>query len=123
MPTPLPTEARTQLATWLATTDYRVETTVPKVPSPPVLVIVPDAPWITPGRVPALAFDVNLKVMCVARDNAEGIDVLEDMVHQVIDSVDGQTQWSDATAPQTLDLGAQGTVLVSEVSITIHVKE
>lgn len=123
MPTPLPTEARNQLVTWLNTTSWRVEPQVPPVPTPPVIVVKPAAPWLTPERLPSLAAGVRFDVMCVARDNKDGLEKLEGMVHDVLAAIHGLTEWDNVSAPQTLDLGAQGTVLVSEITVTIHVKE
>jgi len=122
-PTPLPTEAREQLVTWLETTSWRVESLIPPVPTPPMLAVTADTPWLDPERLPSLAAAVNLKVLAVARDNREGQEQLEQMIHDVLDALHGRTEWRSVTAPQVLDLGAQGTVLVSEVSVTIHVKE
>ncbi len=123
MPTPLPTEAREALVTALDTTSWTVFGTVPPVPTPGTLVVAPDAPWIVPSRLPAVAAEVNLKVLCVARDNAEGVEQLELMVFDVLDAITGLYTAGSVTAPQTLDLGAQGTVLVAEVPVSIHVKE
>lgn len=122
MPTPLPTEAREALVTALGTT-YEVFPVVPPIPTPGTLVIACDAPWIVPSRLPAVAAEINLKVLCVARDNAEGIAQLEQMVFDVLDAITGLYTAGSVTAPQTLDLGAQGTVLVAEVPVSIHVKE
>ena len=121
--TAVATSARNSVVSWLGTT-YDVQAVAPKSPSPPQLCVVAADPWMTPNAVGGpLRFRMNLKVMCVARDNIEGLTQLETMVEYVMDALNTHVQVSYVTAPATLDIGAQGTVLVSEVHLEIHVKE
>jgi hypothetical protein len=123
MPTPLPTEAREALVTALNTTDYPVEPVVKPVPVAGRLYVLADDPWLSTSRLPATAFAVNLKVLAVARDNKDGLEQLEAMVMDALGAVTGLYTVGNVGSPKVYDLGAQGTVLVSEIPVTIQVKE
>lgn len=119
------TTTRLEIAEILrAATHREVITPAPPVPIPPCLVVTPDAAWITPSQLGSVKrYELGLKVMCVARDNQEGLTEVEAAVQDVMEALAAVCAITEATAPAVLDTGAQGTVLVSEVKLSIHVKE
>lgn len=122
--TALATTTREAIGTALATSGRTVYTIAPKVPMPPCLVVIPDQSWIIPNRVGDFRrYELRLKVLCVARDNDEGIAELEDAVEDVMYAVRSTALVTNVTPPASTDIGAQGSVLVSEVHLSIQVKE
>lgn len=122
--TALATQTRLAVADALAATGRTVHPQAPAVPVPPCLVLVPDQSWITPDRIGSTQrYELRLKVLAVARDNTEGLADLEQAVEDVMAAVDQLAAISNVTPPASTDIGAQGTVLVSEVHLSIRVKE
>lgn len=123
--TALATSIREGIATTLTAAQSRkVHAVAPHVPIPPCLVILADDPWMTPNRLGnPLRYELRLKVLAVVRDNAEGVKALEEAVEAVLSGLAGNFAIREVTAPQSTDIGAQGTVLVSEVKFSIQVKE
>lgn len=122
--TALATTTRLALVTVLEATGRKVYPVAPAVPVPPCLAVVPDQQWIVPNRVGSnQRYELRLKVMCVARDNAEGVTECEEAVEAVMAAVADMALVTNVTPPASLDVGAQGTVLASEVHLSIHVKE
>ena len=94
------------------------------MPFPPCLVIVPDLQWIVPNRIGnPQRYELRLKVLCVARDNDEGVAELEEAVEAVMGAIDDIALVTNVTPPATTDIGPQGSVLVAEVHLSIQVKE
>lgn len=122
--TALATTTRLAVGTALSTTGRVVHTIAPKVPMPPCLVLVPDQQWIIPNRLGSTQrYELRLKVLAVARDNEEGLAELEQAVEDVMGAVDTMAVITNVTPPASTDIGAQGSVLVSEVHLSIQVKE
>lgn len=124
--TALTTQARSLLSTQLATTSYVVHDVAPPTPVPTCLVIVPDDPWVQLDRIGSpLQYTVGLKVLVVAdaRTNAQGLLDSEDAVDAVLDAVAGNFQTVRVGPPQLTDIGAQGAVLTTEISLAVRMKE
>jgi hypothetical protein len=124
-PAPVTTTQREALATALATATSRtVHAVAPKVPIPPCLVIVADDPWLIPNRLGnPLRFEYRLKILAVERDNIEGLEALEETVEAVLTGLPGNASIAVVTPPMSTDIGAQGTVLVSEIKLSFQMKE
>lgn len=122
--TPLATSTREAIVTLLEASGRTVYGIAPKVPMPPCLVVVPDAGWISLDRIGApTRWEMRFKVLAVARDNDEGLPELEDAVQDVLNALADTCAIRSVSPPQSTDIGAQGSVLVSEVNLSIHVKE
>jgi len=122
--TALATVTRQGLANLLQATHRTVHEVTPRVPVPPCLVVQPDVGWITPSRLGSLdRFELRLKILIVERDNADGLAGIEDAVEEIFEVIATTCQVNEITPPMPLDVGAQGTVLVSEIKLSIQVKE
>jgi hypothetical protein len=122
--TALATTTREAIGTLLAATNRTIYTVAPPIPDAPCLVIVPDVGWITPDRIGSVKrFELRLKILVVARDNAEGVAEIEDAVEEVMTTLATPCLISEVSPPAVTDIGAQGSVLVSEVKLSIQVKE
>lgn len=126
MPTlPLCTQARNELAGLLGTvTGFKVHAVAPAVPVPPCIVIVPDTPWIAPERSGSvLNYRLRLKVLVVvdARSNVQGLAKAEAAVERVLLAIGRKFIVDQVSPPGLTDVGAQGSVLVSEISTTAHI--
>lgn len=122
---PLATQARNELAALLGTvTGFKVHAVAPAVPIANCLVIVPDSPWITPERAGSvLNYRLRLKVLIVvdARVNVQGIAKAEAATEKVLIAIGRKFQVDQVSAPSLTDVGAQGSVLVTEVTTTSHI--
>lgn len=122
----LSTEARTALIVALDGNGYRVYDTMPAVPKPPAIVIIPDSPWIVPERLgSALNYRVRWRVTVVIspRSNEAATTDIEDAVDVVLANIPGSMNIEQVNAPQLQDTGAQGTVLTTEINVSAHWKE
>jgi hypothetical protein len=107
-----------------AGTKRLVHSPAPKVPVPPCLVVIPDVGWMSDLRMGnPKRYELRLKVMVVGRDNAEGLTEVEQGVEDVVGILAPICLITEVTPPALLDTGAQGSVLVSEVKLSIQVKE
>jgi hypothetical protein len=122
--TALATTTREAIGLLLASTHRTVHIVAPAVPVPPCLVLVPDVGWITPDRIGSVKrYELRLKVLVVARDNSEGINEIEEALEDVMGALATTCLITEVTPPATTDIGAQGSVLVSEIKLSIQVKE
>lgn len=122
----LSTESREALVTAFSSSGIRVYETVPAVPKPPAVVITPDAPWIIPERVGTpLNYRVRWRVMVVIspRNNEASTLDIEDAVDTLLALVPSTYNVEQVNPPQLSDIGAQGTVLTTEINISAHWKE
>jgi len=122
----LSTESREALVTAFTSSGIRVYETVPAVPKPPAVVITPDAPWIVPERVGTpLNYRVRWRVMVVIspRNNEASTLDIEDAVDTLLALVPSTYNVEQVNPPQLSDIGAQGTVLTTEINISAHWKE
>jgi len=122
----LSTEARQALIAALEGNGYRVYDTMPAVPKPPAIVIIPDSPWIVPERLgSALNYRVRWRVTVVIspRSNEAATTDIEDAVDVVLANIPASMNIEQVNAPQLQDTGAQGTVLTTEINVSAHWKE
>lgn len=122
----LSTEARIALITALEGNAYRVYDTMPAVPKPPAIVIIPDSPWIVPERVGSnLNYRVRWRVLVVVspRNNEVATTDIEAAVDVVLANIPATMNVEQVNAPQLQDTGAQGTVLTTEINVSAHWKE
>lgn len=122
----LSTEAREALITALEGHGIRVYDTVPAVPKPPAIVVVPDSPWIIPERIGSpLNYRVRWRVLVVIspRQNAAATKDIEDAIDTVLGLIPSTMQVEQVNPPQLQDTGAQGTVLTTEINVSAHWKE
>lgn len=122
----LSTEAREALIQALEGHGIRVYDTVPAVPKPPAIVVVPDSPWIIPERIGSpLNYRVRWRVLVVIspRQNAAATKDIEDAIDTVLGLIPSTMQVEQVNPPQLQDTGAQGTVLTTEINVSAHWKE
>jgi hypothetical protein len=124
--TALSTEAREALVSAFTGLGYKVYNTVPAVPKPPCIVIIPDAPWIQPTRLGSnLNYVVRWRVMIVIspRNNEAATVDIEDAVDIVLAAVPSGYVADLVGPPQLTDTGAQGTVITTEINVSAQMKE
>lgn len=122
----LSTEARQALVSALEGNGIRVYDSVPAVPKPPAIVITPDAPWIVPERLGTpLNYQVRWRVLVVIspRNNDAATVDIEDAVDTVLGLIPSTMNVEQVNPPQLNDVGAQGTVLTTEINVSAHWKE
>lgn len=124
--TALTTEAREALVTAFSGQGLQVYTTVPAVPRPPAVVIVPDSPWIVPERIGSnLNYRVRWRVLVVIspRNNEAATLDIENAVDALLPLIPEGFSWDIVNPPQLNDVGAQGTVYTTEINVSAHMKE
>jgi hypothetical protein len=124
--TALSTEARELLITAFTSSGYKVYDTVPNIPTPPAIVIVPDSPWILPGRLGSnLNYECRWRILIVIKKRQNAAETLdtENAVDTILNLIPTSYQVTAVNAPQLNDIGAQGTVITTEIDVSIHMKE
>jgi hypothetical protein len=104
----------------------RVYDTVPAVPKPPAIVISPDSPWIRPNRLGSnLNYEVRWKILVIIspRQNAAATLDTEAAVDSVLAMIPNGFTCQGVNAPQLQDIGAQGTILTTEINVSASMKE
>ena len=122
----LTTESRELLITALAGNGYRIYDTVPAVPATPSVVIVPDSPWIRPNRIGStLNYEVRWRVLVNVnpRNNESATKTTEDALDTLLVEIPSTFVVDVVNAPQLLSLGGQGTVMSTEINVSIRMKE
>lgn len=122
----LSTEAREALITALEGNGIRVYDTMPAVPKPPAIVIIPDSPWIIPERIgSSLNYRVRWRVLVVIspRNNEAATTDIEDAIDVVLANIPSTMNVEQVNTPQLQDTGAQGSVLTTEINVSAHWKE
>jgi hypothetical protein len=122
----LTTEARELIVTSLTGLGYKIYDTVPTVPVTPSVVIVPDSPWVQPTRLGSnLNYAVRWRLLLSVnvRVNAVAIETTEDALDVILAALPKTVNVASVNAPQLLTLGAQGTVMTTEIQIQIQMKE
>ena len=114
------TEARADLVAALeAVSGVTVHAVAIPVPLPPCLVVTAGSPWQEPATVGGrLHTTLRMRVMCAVRDDLLHVDQLEQITEDVVRVLPAGWAVDAVSAPASLDTGAQGAVLVSEVQIT-----
>jgi hypothetical protein len=122
----LTTESRELLVTALTGNGYRIYDTVPAVPATPSVVIVPDSPWIRPNRIGStLNYEVRWRVLVNVnpRNNESATKTTEDALDTLLVEIPSTFVVDVVNAPQLLSLGGQGTVMSTEINVSIRMKE
>jgi len=121
----LTTDSREALVTAFAGQGLQVYTTVPAVPRPPAVVIVPDSPWITHERGGSLGYRVRWRVLIVIspRNNEAATLDVENAVDALLPLIPAGFTWDVVNPPQLNDVGAQGTVYTTEINVSVSMKE
>jgi hypothetical protein len=123
--TALSTESREELVTAFTGQGLKVYTTVPAVPKPPCIVVIPDSPWIQPTRLGSnLNYRVRWKVLVVIspRNNEAATLDIEDAVDLILGLIPSGYVAELVSPPQLADTGAQGTVYTTEISVTVQMQ-
>lgn len=124
--TALTTEARQTLTTAFSALGIKVYDTVPAVPTPPCIVVVPDTPWLVPERLgSALNYRARWRVLVVIspRNNAQAVLDIENAVDSVLTAIPTGFNVDLVNPPSLSDTGAQGTVYTTEIAVSAHMKE
>lgn len=122
----LTTDARNDLATALAGVGPTVHATPPAVPTPPCLVIAPDTPWVSMSRLGSkLNYQVRLRILIVVspRTVDAAVTEAETLLDDVLAAIPDAYTVEYVGPPQITDSGPQGSVVTTEVSVTVHMKE
>jgi hypothetical protein len=123
--TALSTESREELVTAFTGQGLKVYTTVPAVPKPPCIVVIPDSPWIQPTRLGSnLNYRVRWKVLVVIspRNNEAATLDIEDAVDLILGLIPSGYVAELVSPPQIADTGAQGSVYTTEISVTVQMQ-
>jgi hypothetical protein len=123
--TALSTESREELVTAFTGQGLKVYTTVPAVPKPPCIVVIPDSPWIQPTRLGSnLNYRVRWKVLVVIspRNNEAATLDIEDAVDLILGLIPSGYVAELVSPPQLADTGAQGSVYTTEISVTVQMQ-
>jgi hypothetical protein len=121
----LTTDSREALISAFTGQGLQVYTTVPAVPRPPAIVIVPDSPWITHERGTALGYRVRWRVLIVIspRNNEAATLDVENAIDLLLPLIPTGFSWDVVNPPQLNDVGAQGTVYTTEINVSVSMKE
>lgn len=121
----LTTDSREALVTAFSGQGLQVYTTVPAVPRPPAIVIVPDSPWITHERGGSLGYRVRWRVLIVIspRNNEAATLDVENAIDALLPLIPAGYTWDVVNPPQLNDVGAQGTVYTTEINVSVSMKE
>jgi len=120
----LSTQARAEVADALKTiSGVTVYPSAPAVPIPPCVTLVPDTPWMTPAMIGGrLRLELRLRCLVVTRDNND-LDRHEQLVEDVLVALPEGSVITTVSPPSSTDVGAQGSVLVSEVMFSLNIRE
>lgn len=121
----LTTEARSMLITAFTGHGYRIYHVVPSTPIAPSVVIVPSSPWVVPHRLgSSLNYQCRWRVLINinARVNETATTQTESAVDAILTLVPNNFSVESVNAPQLLSLGAQGTVISTEINLSIEMK-
>jgi hypothetical protein len=122
----LATESRETLIAALTDNGYKVYDTVPATPITPSVVCVPDSPWIRPNRLGSnLNYEVRWRILINinARINDSATKATEDAIDALLVVLPDTVLVEVINAPQLLSLGAQGTVMSTEINVSMQMKE
>lgn len=121
----LTTDSREALVSAFSGQGLQVYTTVPAVPRPPAVVIVPDSPWITHERGGSLGYKVRWRVLIVIspRNNEAATLDIENAIDALLPLIPAGFTWDVINPPQLNDVGAQGTVYTTEMNVSVSMKE
>jgi hypothetical protein len=118
----LATESREVIIAALTGNGYKVYDTVPATPITPSVVCVPDSPWIRPNRLGSnLNYEIKWRILINinARVNESATKATEDAIDTLLVALPDTVLVEVINAPQLLSLGAQGTVMSTEISVSM----
>ena len=124
--TALTTESRGDLIDAFTGLGYKVYTAIPNVPTPKSIVITPDSPWILPNRIgSSLSYEVFWKIIVTVspRNNAAAELDAENAVDAILGAIPNPYTFTRVGPPQLTDVGAQGTVITTEINVSVRMKE
>jgi hypothetical protein len=122
----LATESRETIIAALTGHGYKIYDTVPATPVTPSVVCVPDSPWIRPNRLGSnLNYEVRWRILVNinARVNESATKSTEDAIDALLVVLPNTVLVDLVNAPQLLSLGAQGTVMSTEINVSMQMKE
>jgi len=122
----LATESREAIIDALSGNGYKFYDTVPATPITPSVVCVPDSPWIRPNRLGSnLNYEIKWRILINinARVNESATKATEDAIDTLLVALPDTVLVEVINAPQLLSLGAQGTVMSTEISVSMQMKE
>lgn len=122
----LATESRELIVAALTGNGYKVYDTVPATPITPSVVCVPDSPWIRPSRLGSnLNYEIRWRILVNinARVNESATKATEDAIDTLVAALPNTVLVEVINAPQLLSIGAQGTVMSTEINVTMQMKE
>jgi len=121
----LATESRETIIAALTGHGYKIYDTVPATPITPSVVCVPVSPWIRPSRLGSnLNYEVRWRILVNinARVNESATKSTEDAIDALLVELPNTVLVDVINAPQLLSLGAQGTVLSTEINVSMQMK-
>lgn len=121
----LATESRELIVAALSGNGYKVYDTVPATPITPSVVCIPDSPWIRPNRLGSnLNYEIRWRILVNinARVNDSAIKATEDAIDTLLEALPNTVLVEVINAPQLLSIGAQGTVMSTEINVTMQMK-
>lgn len=124
--TALTTESRLELIDAVTGLGYKVYSAVPNVPTPKSIVIIPDTPWILPNRIGSnLSYEVFWKIIATvsARNNEAAQTDSENAIDAILGAIPSPYTFTRVGPPQLTDVGAQGTVITTEINVSVRMKE
>jgi hypothetical protein len=122
----LATESRELIVDALTGNGYKVYDTVPATPITPSVVCIPDSPWIRPSRLGSnLNYEIRWRILVNinARVNDSATKATEDAIDTLLAALPNTVLVEVINAPQLLSIGAQGTVMSTEINVTMQMKE
>ena len=122
----LATDSRETIIAALTGNGYKVYDTVPATPITPSVVCVPDSPWIRPNRMGSnLNYEIRWRILVNinARVNESATKATEDAIDTLLVVLPNTVLVDVINAPQLLSLGAQGTVMSTEINVSMQMKE
>ena len=122
----LATESREAIVAALTGHGYKIYDTVPATPITPSVVCVPDSPWIRPSRLGSnLNYEIRWRILINinARVNEAATKSTEDAIDALLVELPNTVLVDVINAPQLLSLGAQGTVMSTEINVSMQMKE
>jgi hypothetical protein len=121
----LATESRELIIDALTGNGYKVYDTVPATPITPSVVCIPDSPWIRPSRLGSnLNYEIRWRILINinARVNESATKATEDAIDTLLVALPDTVLVELINAPQLLSIGAQGTVMSTEINVTMQMK-
>ena len=88
--------------------------------------IVPDSPWIRPNRIGStLNYEVRWRVLVNVnpRNNESATKTTEDALDTLLVEIPSSFVVDAVNAPQLLSLGGQGTIMSTEINVSIRMRE